>query len=91
MTDHLNFIRVKLQHLSRMREYVPYSLTQVESVSTLKDWAVLSPDQHDSLAAFRVRFSEFREHLGKAMRSIAIEEEQKVERFGSILAFMERL
>lgn len=91
MTDHLNLIRVKLQHLSRMREYLAYSLAQVESVLTLKDWAALSPDQHESLAAFRVRFSEFQEHLGKTMRSIAIEEEQEVERFGSVLAFMERL
>ena len=41
------------------------------------------------LAAFRVRFSEFQEHLGKAMRAIAIEEEVEVERFGSVLAFME--
>ena len=91
MTDHLNLIRVKLQHLSRMSEYLAYSLTQVGSVLTLKDWAALTPDQHESLDAFRVRFSEFQEHLGKAMRSIAIEEEQEVERFGSVLAFMVRL
>ena len=91
MTDHLNLIRVKLQHLSRMREYLAYSLAQVESALTLKNWAALSPGQHESLAAFRVRFSEFQEQLGKTMRAIAIEEEQEVERFGSVLAFMERL
>ena len=91
MTDHLNLIRVKLQHLSRMREYLAYSLAQVESVLTLKSWAALSPGQHESLAAFRVRFSEFQEQLGKTMRAIAIEDEQEVERFGSVLAFMERL
>jgi hypothetical protein len=91
MTDHLKLIRVKLQHLSRMREYLAYSLSQVEPVLPLTDWATLSPDQHESLAAFRVRFSEFQEHLGKAMRAVAIEEEQEVERFGSVLAFMERL
>ena len=61
MTDHLNLIRIKLQHLSRMSEYLAYSLSQVESVLKLKDWAALSPDQHESLAAFRVRFSEFEE------------------------------
>ena len=74
-----------------MREYLTYSLSQVRSVLQTKDWAALSPDQHESLAAFRVRFSEFQEHLGKAMRAVTIEEEQEVERFGSVLAFMERL
>ncbi len=91
MTDHLKLIRVKLAHLLRMREYLAYSLAQVQSVLPLEDWTALSPDQHESLAAFRVRFSEFQEHLGKAMRAVAIEEEQEVERFGSVLAFMERL
>ena len=73
MTDHLNLIRIKLQHLSRMSEYLAYSLSQVESVLKLKDWAALSPDQHESLAAFRVRLGEFQEHLGKTMRAVAIE------------------
>ncbi len=91
MTEQIKLIRIKLEHLSRIREYLQYSLSQVEALLPLKDWAALSPDQHESLAAFRVRFSEFQEHLGKAMRSIAIEEEQEVERFGPVLAFMERL
>jgi len=91
VTEQINLIRVKLDHLSRMRDYLQYSLSQVERVLLLKDWAGLSPDQHESLAAFRVRFSEFQEHLGKTMRSIAIEEEQDFDRFGAVLAFMERL
>ena len=44
-----------------MYEYLQYSLSQVEPVLLLSDWASLSPDQHESLAAFRVRFSEFQE------------------------------
>jgi hypothetical protein len=48
-------------------------------------------EEHEILAAFRVRFSEFQEHLGKTMRAIAIEEEVDVERFGTVLAFMEKL
>ena len=91
MTEQVKLIRLKLEHLSRMREYLHYSLSQVEPVLLLNDWAGLSPDQHESLAAFRVRFSEFQEHLGKTMRSVAIEEEQDVDRFGTVLAFMERL
>ena len=91
MTDQVLLIQLKLQHLARMREYLAYSLAQLEAVLSAPDWANLNPDQHESLAAFRVRFSEFQEHLGKAMRAVAIEEEQDVERFGSVLAFMERL
>jgi hypothetical protein len=89
--ENLKLIRVKLDHLARMREYLAYSLGQVESVLRVEDWKALSPDQHESLAAFRVRFSEFQEHLGKTMRSVAMEEEQDIERFGAVLAFMERL
>lgn len=91
MTEQLLLIQTKLQHLARMREYLAYSLGQVERLLPLDDWGVLTPDQHESLAAFRVRFSEFQEHLGKTMRAVAIEEEQEVERFGAVLAFMERL
>lgn len=91
MTENLKLIRIKLDHLARMHEYLAYSLSQVEAILRLEAWEALSPDQHESLAAFRVRFSEFQEHLGKAIRSVAIEEEQDVERFGAVLAFMERL
>ena len=91
MTENLKLIRTRLDHLTRMREYLAYSLSQVEAILQLGAWEALSPDQHESLAAFRVRFSEFQEHLGKTMRSVAIEEEQDVERFGAVLAFMERL
>jgi len=38
-----------------------------------------------------VRFSEYQEHLGKAMRAIAIEEEQKTEPFTTVLLYMEKL
>ena len=91
MTEQLQLIQIKLRHLARMREYLGFSLTQVEQVLPVQDWKALTPDQHESLAAFRVRFSEFQEHLGKTMRAVAIEEEQDVERFGAVLAFMERL
>lgn len=91
MIENLKLIRTRLDHLTRMREYLAYSLSQVEAILQLGAWEALSPDQHESLAAFRVRFSEFQEHLGKTMRSVAIEEEQDVERFGAVLAFMERL
>jgi len=91
MTENLQIIQTKLIHLDRMEAYLRYSLSQVANFLPLQDWTLLTPDQHESLAAFRVRFSEFQEHIGKTMRAVAVEEEQEVERFGAVLAFMERL
>jgi hypothetical protein len=58
-----------------MADYLAYSHRQVQKMMPMADWSALSADQHESLAAFRVRFSEYQEHLGKTMRAIAIEEE----------------
>ena len=91
MTENLQIIQIKLVHLERMETYLRYSLSQVAMILPSQDWSLLTPDQHESLAAFRVRFSEFQEHIGKTMRAVAVEEEQDVERFGAVLAFMERL
>lgn len=91
MTEHLKLLQAKLVHLSRMHDYLAYSLRQISPVLAQPDWSLLTDEQHESMAAFRVRFSEFQEHLGKAMRAVAIEEELDVDRFGAVLAFMERL
>ena len=91
MTENLQIIQTKLVHLERMEAYLRFSLSQVEKILPSQDWTLLTPDQHESLAALRVRFSEFQEHIGKTMRAVAVEEEQDVERFGAVLAFMERL
>lgn len=91
MTEHLHLIARQLTHLQRMREYLAHSVRRCEQIFPVSNWSALSLEQHETLAAFRVRFSEFQEHLGKAMRAVAIEEEVEVERFGSVLAFMEKL
>lgn len=91
MTDNLQLLRIKLRHLHRMQDYLAYSLSQVSPLLAMLDWGALTDDQHESLAAFRVRFGEMQEHLGKAMRAVAIEEEVDVDRFGAVLAHMERL
>ena len=91
MTEHIRLIWKKLAHLQRMKHYLDWSLDQVRPIVPIRDWALLTPDQHESLAAFRVRFSEFQEHLGKAMRAVAIEEEANAEPFGAVLGFMEKL
>ena len=48
-------------------------------------------EQHAVLAAFRLRFGELQEQIGKTMRAVAIEEEENHEPFGAVLSFMEKL
>jgi hypothetical protein len=91
MTEHLRLLAKRLTHLKQMRKYLEYSAQRVHRILPITSWQDLSFEQHETLAAFRVRFSEFQEHLGKTMRAIAIEEEVEAERFGAILAFMEKL
>ena len=95
MTDagkpHLALIRDRLDHLSRMANYLAYSLSKVVVIVPRTGVQELSADDHESLAAFRVRFSDYQEHLGKTMRAVAIEEALEVDRFGTVLALMERL
>lgn len=91
MTEHLRLIARQPAHLQRMREYLAYSTQRAQRILPITNWRALSLEQHETLAAFRVRFSEFQEHLGKTMRAVAIEEEVEAERFGSVLALMEKL
>ncbi len=91
MSDHIKLIWKKLDHLARMRGYLSYSLEQTLLLVPIQNWVNLSPENHETLAAFRVRFSEFQEHLGKTMRAIAIEEEQKSEPYTAMLLYMEKL
>lgn len=91
MTHNLELIGRRLKHLAKMADYLAYSLSQAAQLMPIRDWDALTPDQHESLAAYRVRFSEFQEHLGKTMRAVAIEEEATTEPFGAVLAFMEKL
>ncbi|NEX17724.1 MAG: hypothetical protein C1943_14155 [Halochromatium sp.] len=62
MTEHLQLIDKKLEHLERMHGYLMYSLEQVSGLMPINDWKTLTPKHHETLAAFRVRFSEFQEH-----------------------------
>lgn len=91
MTEHLRLLARQMEHLQRMRRYLEYSAHRCQGIFPVTSWQALDFEQHDMLAAFRVRFSEFQEHLGKTMRAVAIEEEVPVERFGSVLAFMEKI
>ena len=89
MSEHIALIRKKLEHLARMREYLRYSIGQVQTLLPITDWQALQPDQHETLAAFRIRFSEYQEHMGKTMKAIAVEEEKPSEPFTAVLLYME--
>ena len=91
MSEHIALIRKKLDHLARMREYLRYSVEQVQVLLPIPDWQALQPDQHETLAAFRIRFSEYQEHMGKTMKAIAVEEEKPSEPFTAVLIYMEKL
>jgi len=91
VTEHIRLIWNRLDHLQRLAGYLAWSQQQVGRIVPRQDWTALTPEQHESLAAFRVRFSEFQEHLGKTMRAVAHEEEAPAEPFGAVLALMEKL
>lgn len=76
-----------------MRGYLEYSAARTARIlpKLRQTPDALAPEEHETLAAFRVRFGEFQEHLGKTLRNLAIEEEIDVERFGSVLAYMEKI
>ncbi|EHQ51477.1 hypothetical protein ECTPHS_02224 [Ectothiorhodospira sp. PHS-1] len=91
MTRHIELIWKKLDHLRRMQVYLTYSLQQSSVLMPIVCWDDLTQENHETLAAFRVRFSDFQEHLGKTMRAVAIEEEQRTEPFTAVLLYMEKL
>jgi hypothetical protein len=67
MSVNVQFIWKKIEHLQRMKAYLDNSLEQALVLMPIQCWQQLTLPQHATLAAFRVRFSEFQEHLGKAM------------------------
>lgn len=91
MSESILLIQKKIEHLKRMRVYLDYSLEQTLLLMPITNWNQLTPQNHQTLAAFRVRFSEYQEHLGKIMRAIAREEEQNAEPFSHVLLYMEKL
>jgi hypothetical protein len=91
VSEHIVLIRKKLDHLARMRDYLRYSIGQVQALLPIADWQALQPDQHETLAAFRIRFSEYQEHMVKTMKAISVEEEKPSEPFTAVLLYMEKL
>ena len=56
MSTNVQLIWKKIAHLQRMRDYLDYSRAQALVLMPIHDWQQLTPAQHATLAAFRVRF-----------------------------------
>jgi len=72
MTPHRELIADKLRHMRRMRNYLAHSHGNLLAQGIVgKPVNRLTLKESETLAAFRMRFSEFQEHLGKLLRAIA--------------------
>lgn len=91
MNIHLQLIQSRLAQLEKLRTYLVYATHKIEQGGlpdkVLKEFSL---DDSNDLAAFRMRVSEFQEHLGKLLSSIAREEAVKYNGFSDVLAFAEK-
>jgi uncharacterized protein YutE (UPF0331/DUF86 family) len=91
MKTHLQLIASRLVQLERLRAYLIHATDKIGQCGMLqKNPAEYSLDDSNNLAAFRMRVSEFQEHLGKMLASIAREEEIEYSGFSDVLAFAEK-
>ena len=91
MKTHLQLIQSKLAQLEKLRIYLVHATHKIEQGGIPdKPLTEFSLDDSNDLAAFRMRVSEFQEHLGKLLTSIAREEEVKFSGFSDVLAFAEK-
>lgn len=91
MKTHLQLIASRLVQLEKLRAYLTHATSKIEQCGMLKKSpADYSLDDSNNLAAFRMRVSEFQEHLGKLLASIAREEEVAYSGFSDVLAFAEK-
>jgi len=90
--DLIDVLREKLVHLGRMREHLEYSRNKIVAWWHIDQSIDLwSPDQLETLAAFKARFAEMQDHLASAMKLIAAIEEQPSEAFSYVLNAMVKL
>lgn len=91
MKTHLQLIASRLAQLVKLHAYLLHATHKIEQSGMLKKNPVdYTLDDSNDLAAFRMRVSEFQEHLGKLLASIAREEEVKYSGFSDVLAFAEK-
>ncbi|WP_051937698.1 hypothetical protein [Ferriphaselus sp. R-1] len=92
MKAHLQLIASRLVHLGKLRTYLTHATGKVTTRGLAdKSLSSFSLDDSNDLAAFRMRVSEFQEHLGKLLASIAREEEVEFCGFSDVLAYAEKI
>ncbi len=86
-----DIIKKKLSILVRLRTYLVYS-NEIAIASGIigKPAEALSMADGQNLAAFRMRYSEYQEQLGKLLQSIAREEDIDIKGASSVAAFAEK-
>ncbi len=90
--DLIDALREKLGHLGRMREHLEYSRSKIVVWWRVdQSFDLWSPDQLETLAAFKSRFAEMQDHLASAMKLIAAIEEEPTEAFSYVLNSMVKL
>lgn len=81
----------RLAHLQPMRRYLAYSARRMrEHDIARRPIRQLTDEQGEILAAFRTRFAEYQEQIGKLLRAIAMEEGAAVVGMTDVLAFSEK-
>ncbi len=86
-----DLIARRLDHLRRMRRHLDYSARRMRE-GDIADQSPrrLTDEQGEILAAFRTRFSEYQEQLGKLLKAVAIEEGVAIVGITDVLAFAEK-
>lgn len=89
--SNLGVIRKKIETCNRFAEYLVFPRVKAIRLGIVgKNGKELSLEEGDVLAAFRMRFSEFQEQLGKLLVSIAREEDVEIKGGSSLAAFAEK-
>jgi len=81
----------RLAQLEKMRGHLAYSDQRMRAAGIAdKDMGALSDTDAEILAAFRTRFSEYQEHIGKLLKAIAIEEGAVIVGMSDVVSFAEK-
>lgn len=86
-----DIVAQRLRDLDKMRRYLDYSTERMRQGDiTAKEPSALTDAEAEILAAFRVRFAEYQEHLGKLLKAIALEEGVPLVGMADVLSFAEK-
>jgi len=89
--DLIAALYAKLDQLGRMAGHLEYSHNKAAAWLPRATLAGLEPDQLESLAALKGRYSEMQDHLAAAMRLVARIEEVNADAFTYVVNFMEKI